>query len=277
MPGPETSHSPSAEDLEALYWVLFAVAGVLIVAINAALIGLVVRFRAARGRQPRRLQSRRRVQGAVGGGLAALAAVLFALGVITTENASEVEKTGSDGLQASATTLAQRNLTLPALGEDDAEPLEIQATGQQWVWRYEYPDGTFSFYQLVVPADTAITVNLDSTDVVHRWWVPGLGGKFDATPGTSNQTWFKVPSEDLEDSDEHPGGALELHGQSYAFSGASYATMRTEVLVLSPEEYEQWLAEQSDGIQAAQEAIQSQIAGGEAENQPAAEGVGSEQ
>jgi len=107
--------------------------------------------------------------------------------------------------------------------------------------------------------------------------VPGLTGKFDATPGTYNQTWFKVPSEDLEDSDEHPGGALTLHGQSYAFSGASYATMRTEVLVLSPEEYEQWLTEQADGIQAAQEAIQSQIAAGEAENQPAAEEEGQEQ
>jgi cytochrome c oxidase subunit 2 len=267
LPGPETSHSPNAEDLEALYWVLFAVAGVLLVAINGALIGLTMRFRAERGRQPRRLASRRRVQGTVAAGLGLLATALFALGVITTENASQVEKTGSGGLQASATTLAQRNIKLPDLDDDDAEPLEVNASGQQWVWRYEYPDGTFSYYQLVVPADTAVTVNLDSTDVVHRWWVPGLGGKFDATPGTANQTWFKVPSEDLEESDEYPGGALELHGASYAFSGASYATMRTEVLVLSPEEYEAWLTQQADDIQAAQEAVQARITASEQEAQ----------
>lgn len=267
MPGPETSHSPNAEDLEALYWVLFAVAGVLLVAINAALVGLAIRYRGGRGRTPRRLQSRRRVQGTVAGAFAALALVIFTIGVAGTESASEVEKTGPGGLQASATTLAQRGMELPVLDEDDAEPLEIQAAGQQWLWRYEYPDGTFSYYELVVPADTAITVELDSTDVVHRWWVPGLSGKFDATPGTANRTWFKVPSEDLEESDEFPGGELRLDGASYQFSGASYATMRTEVLVLSPEDYEAWLTRQKAGIQEAQEAVQAQIAAGETEEE----------
>jgi cytochrome c oxidase subunit 2 len=268
--GPETSHSPNAEDLETLYWVLFAVAGILLVAINGALVALAMRNRGGRGREPRRLQSGRRLQATVAGGLGLLAALVFAYAVLVTEDASEVEKTGADGLQASALTFAQRDLDTPVLGEDDVEPLEIQASGQQWVWRYEYPDGTFSYYELVVPADTAITVNLDSTDVVHRWWVPGLSGKFDATPGTANQTWFKVPSDDLEPSDEHPGGELRLKGASYAFSGASYATMRTEVLVLSPEEYEAWLTEQADGIEAAQEAVSERVLAGTTPDQEAA-------
>ena len=57
---------------------------------------------------------------------------------------------------------------------DATAPLQIQASGQQWLWRYEYPDGeTFSYYELVVPVDTAVIVNLASTDVVHRWFVPG--------------------------------------------------------------------------------------------------------
>jgi cytochrome c oxidase subunit 2 len=266
--GPETSHSPNADDLNALYWAMLAVAAILVVAINGALVALAMRYRAARGREPRRLQSRRRLQGLVAAGFGVLAAAVFALGVIVNVSASDVEKTGPDGLQASNMTLAQRDLSLPSIGEGDAEPLEIKATGQQWVWRYEYPDGTFSYYQLVVPADTVIDLNLDSTDVVHRWWVPGLSGKFDAVPGTANRTWFKVPSSDLEPSEEHPDGALTLHGASYAFSGASYATMRTQVLVLSPDEYTAWLATQRDGIQAAQAAVQARIsseqgAGGE--------------
>ena len=105
----------------------------------------------------------------------------------------------------------------------------IEATGQQWIWRYEYPDGTFSYYELVVPVDTAIVVKLGSTDVVHRWWVPGLGGKFDAVPDQSNQTWFKADEEGSYD------------GASYQFSGASYAAMRTRVQALSVPEYEAWL------------------------------------
>jgi heme/copper-type cytochrome/quinol oxidase subunit 2 len=271
LPGPETSHSPNADELEALYWVLFAVGGILLVAINGALVGLLMRNRGGRGREPRRLQSRRRLQGTVAGAFGLVAAAIFTYGVIVTEDASEVEKTGSGGLQASAVTLAQRDLELPVLDDEEAEPLEIQASGQQWVWRYEYPDGTFSYYELVVPADTAVVLNLDSTDVVHRWWVPGLGGKFDATPGTANQTWFKVDSGDLEDDEEFSGGALRLHGASYAFSGASYATMRTEIVVVSPEEYEAWLTQQSDDIQEAQETVQAAVAADEAPTQESAE------
>ena len=57
--GPETAHSPNADDLNTLYWVLLAIAGILVVAINLALVAMVVRFRAARGREPRRLKTRR--------------------------------------------------------------------------------------------------------------------------------------------------------------------------------------------------------------------------
>ena len=111
----------------------------------------------------------------------------------------------------------------------------IEATAQQWIWRYEYPDGTYSYYDLVVPVDTAIVVKLGSTDVVHRWWVPGLGGKFDAVPDQSNQTWFKADEE----------GSFD--GASYQFSGASYVAMRTRVQALSVSDYEAWLADQADG------------------------------
>ena len=31
--------------------------------------------------------------------------------------------------------------------------LEIQVSGQQYLWRYQYPNGTFSFHEMVVPAD----------------------------------------------------------------------------------------------------------------------------
>ena len=244
--GPETAHSPNADDLNTLYWVMLIIAGALILAINAALIALVVRFRARRGAEPRRLHSRGPTQVLIGGTFAALAALIFVLGVLVTSDASDVEASGSEGLQASTQRTAQRSIDLP--GGDAVEPLVVEASGQQWIWRYEYPDGTFSYYELVVPVDTAVVVKLASTDVVHRWWVPGLGGKFDAVPNQSNQTWFKADEE----------GTYE--GASYQFSGASYAAMRTEVTVVSVEEYEAWLDQQAADIQAAQEFVQQQVA-----------------
>ena len=45
---------------------------------------------------------------------------------------------------------------------------------------------------MVVPTNTTVTLNIVSADVVHSWWVPELGGKFQAVPGYHNYTWFKV-------------------------------------------------------------------------------------
>jgi cytochrome c oxidase subunit II len=86
--------------------------------------------------------------------------------------------------------------------------------------------------------------------VVHRWWVPGLSGKFDATPGASNSTWFKADETGNYD------------GASYAFSGASYAVMRTRVRVVDVPTYQAWLEQQAAGIQEAQNFVQQ--ANGEA-------------
>ena len=35
-------------------------------------------------------------------------------------------------------------------------------------------------------------LNITSTDVLHSWWVPALGGQVQATPGDVVQTWFKA-------------------------------------------------------------------------------------
>jgi cytochrome c oxidase subunit 2 len=186
---------------------------------------------------------RRRAQFGTAGAFAAIVAVTFVLGVIKTQNAKKVEASGPDGLQAAVGLTAQRSLDLPAV-PSTAAPLQIQACGQQWLWRYEYPDGTYSYYELVVPVDTTVVLHLCSTDVVHRWWVPGLSGKFDATPGESNQTWFRADEQGTYD------------GASYAFSGASYAVMRTRVRVVDVPTYQAWLERQAADIQAAQAFVQ---------------------
>ena len=138
------------------------------IAVIGALLG-ALRSRSSEAAEPAaRTRGTSGVQRQVGIGLAGLATLVFVFGVIVTESASEVEATGADGL-----TTAQTNLELPA---GDAKPLSIEVSGQQWLWRYEYPDGTFSYYEMVVPVDTAVVLDLESTDVLHSWWVPALGG-----------------------------------------------------------------------------------------------------
>jgi cytochrome c oxidase subunit 2 len=241
--GPEPGNSPNADDTTTVYWVMFVVAAVLVVAVNVGLVAAVVRFRARRGREAARVRAGRRIQPRVAGALAVIAVAVFVVGVVFTTQVRDVAPSGSEGLEASSTRTAQIGLSLP---EGDSEPLRILASGQQWLWRYEYPDGTFSYYELVVPVDTTVLLELESTDVVHRWWVPGLSGKFDAVPGQSNQTWFRA---------DEPG---TYEGRSAAFSGPGYATMRTRVRVVDVPEYESWLEQQGNDIQEAQTAVQEE-------------------
>ncbi|MCB0863636.1 MAG: hypothetical protein KDB66_10580, partial [Solirubrobacterales bacterium] len=55
--------------------------------------------------------------------------------------------------------------SVPVAGQVKGEPLEITATGQQWLWRFNYPDGAFSYRRLIVPAGVTVQLDLVSTDV----------------------------------------------------------------------------------------------------------------
>jgi len=226
-------HSPSTDQIETLLWIGFVAATILIVAVNAALIYTLRRYRAERGAEPRQVTGGRRVQLRAGGALAVFAAALFVLGVVYTDKAREAPATSGGGLEAAK-----------------SEPLKIVATGQQWLWRYDYPNEAFSYYKLVVPVDTAVELDLVSTDVVHTWDVPELAGKRDAVPGKTNRVLFSTDEEGT------------YTGQSATLSGQAYAAMRTEVDVVSPEEYEAFVGGQKDDIQAAQDRVVGLIEAG---------------
>ena len=116
----------------------------------------------------------------------------------------------------------------PISGQEPTQtsPLQIDAIAQQWLWRFEYPGGTpghrtFTYGELVVPVDTPVVLNITSTDVLHSWWVPALGGQVQATPGDTSQTWFKA--------DE----VGRYAGSSTIFSGTSFPAMRAWVRVVT--------------------------------------------
>ena len=238
---PETPASPNADEMTVLYWIGFIVAILAFGAINVALLGVIRRYRARRGREAEIPDPHARGgQLRLGTGLGALALLLFIVGVIFTERAREVPDPGPDGLQASSTLLAQKSIDIPT--GDDA-PLQIRATAQQWLWRYDYPRGAFSYYKLVVPVDTPVVLDLVSTDVVHSWFVPELSGKFDAVPGKVNKVVFRADEEGI------------YEGSSATFSGQGYASMRTAVEVVSATEYEAYVDELARGIVEAQDRV----------------------
>jgi cytochrome c oxidase subunit 2 len=219
-------HSPGTDQIETLSWIGTVAAAILIIAVVGGLLYVVRRYRGERGAEPRRLLSGHGLQFRVGGVLTLFAALLFVLGVVFTGNARERPTTGEAGLASLK-----------------SEPLTIKATGQQWLWRYDYPNGAFSYYKLVVPVDTAVELELLSTDVVHTWNVDELARKADAVPGKTNKVLFST-------DDEGTYG-----GDSATLSGQAYAAMRTEVEVVSPEKYEEFIESQKEEIDAAEERV----------------------
>jgi len=227
-------HSPGTDQIDALLWIGLVAAAIVIVAVNGALIYAMRRFRAERGAAPRPAAGGRRLQFRVAAALTVFAAAIFVLSVVFTDKAQQTPTTGADGLASAK-----------------VEPLTIKATGQQWLWRYDYPNGAFSYYKLVVPVDTAVELELVSTDVVHTWDVDELAGKRDAVPGKVNTILFRADEEGVYD------------GQSATLSGQAYAAMRTEVDVVSPQAYREFLASQEEEIESAQERVVGLIENGE--------------
>jgi cytochrome c oxidase subunit 2 len=227
-------HSPGTDQIDTLLWIGFVAAAILVVAINVALFYAVRRYRAGRGSEPRPLSPGRRAQFRIGGACALFAVVLFVLAVVFTDKAREMPASGESGLVSAK-----------------SEPLKIKATGQQWLWRYNYPNGAFSYYKLVVPVDTAVQLEVESTDVVHTWNVEDLAPKADAVPGKVHDVVFRAEDE----------GTYE--GDSATLSGQAYAPMRTAVEVVSPAAYEEFVETQAKNIEAAQARVVGLIENGE--------------
>jgi heme/copper-type cytochrome/quinol oxidase subunit 2/cytochrome c5 len=226
-----TPHSPGTGQINTLIWIGFIAAAVVVVAINLGLFGAVRRFRDSRGRKPQPAKGARGLQFRVAGALTGFAIVLFVLGIIFTSNVTSTPATTSDGLTSYH-------------GKPFEGPLVIKATGQQWLWRYNYPNGSFSYYKLMIPAHTEVDLQLESTDVIHTWDVPDLAPKTDAVPGKVSHVVFRADAEG------------EFYGQSSTFSGQAYAPMRTIVEVVSPERFEEFIVEQQKMIRKGQESAE---------------------
>ena len=78
-----------------------------------------------------------------------------------------------------------------------------------------------------------VYLTLKSADVCHSFWVPRLGGKVDLIPGRVNSLMLQT---------KEPG----LHlGQCAEYCGAQHANMLIRVIADSPEEFDRWLANES--------------------------------
>lgn len=111
--------------------------------------------------------------------------------------------------------------------------LEIQVTGKQWSWAAEYKNGVRST-DIVVPVNRDVKLILASEDVIHSFYVPSFRIKQDAVPGRYTTLWFKA---------EKLG---EFHVFCAEFCGTSHSGMIARLKVVTQEEFDKWLIEESE-------------------------------
>ena len=241
---PEDGGSPNADAVDNLYKLLFALGIVVFLGVEIALWYCLFKFRARKGAVPAQIRGNTRLE--VGWTVGA-ALVLVVISIVTflqlgdIRNAPESSRSGLNlaGLQPPSrsgpdATSPQGNL--PKSGN----ALRIQVNGQQYIWRYTYPDkddnllnNAFSYEEMVVPVDTTVTLEIKAQDVIHSWWIPELGGKMDAVPGHTNYLWFKIPRSQA---------GKTFRGQCAELCGRNHANMIAHVRAVTPEQYEAFIA-----------------------------------
>ncbi len=125
-------------------------------------------------------------------------------------------------------------------GRHDEPDLLVQVTGIQWTWLVEYPQYEISgARELVLPVDRKVEFEITSQDVLHSFWVPDFLMKIDAVPGLTT-TMSLTPTE-LGDYQTDPG----LRVQCAELCGMAHARMRIPVRIVSAEEFDAWVEEQT--------------------------------
>jgi cytochrome c oxidase subunit 2 len=122
-------------------------------------------------------------------------------------------------------------------GAEAANTVQVRVTGHRWFWEFDYPDQhIITANELHIPIGVPVKIELQSADVIHSFWVPELGGKMDAIPGTSNTLWILADKAGIYD------------GQCAEFCGVEHALMRMQVVAETQDQFNAWLAQQQAPI-----------------------------
>ena len=94
--------------------------------------------------------------------------------------------------------------------------VDVRVEGYRYYWNFTYPNGVIAVDNLRAPVGQTVKLDVSAPDfeVIHSWWIPALGGKFDAIPGTTNVTWFNANAPGI------------YRGQCAEFCGIQHANMR---------------------------------------------------
>jgi cytochrome c oxidase subunit 2 len=252
--------SPNAESIDTLYKIALGLGFLIFLLVEGVLVWVLVKHRFRRG-GPAPAQIRGNTPLEVGWTIGA-AVLLVVLSVVTFFYLGDIKNppASNDSGLVNASARQYATIDQPKPPGNPRSYLTIEVNGQQYLWRYKYPNGSFSYYDMVVPYDTTVVLKITSSDVAHSWWIPKLGGKADAIPPENkyiNKTWFKVTEQGNSRYKSYTGASI-FKGSCAELCGDNHADMRARVIALPVDQYRRWVDEQKRLIAESQAALTKQ-------------------
>jgi cytochrome c oxidase subunit 2 len=212
---PGEPHSPNAHRVHTAFIFVSIFTGVIFVLVEAALVLFIVKYR--RGKRPRT------AEGPQIHGSTKLEIIWTVIPVVILALIGTFVFIKLPGITDAPKAAA-------------ADQTTVEVSGRQFYWQFTYPNGAVSIDTLVAPADQVVNerISAPTWDVIHSWWVPDFGGKYDAIPGKVNKTWFKAPAGTYEAS-------------CYELCGIQHALMHAKVRVVPRAEYDAFVAQRAQG------------------------------
>lgn len=121
--------------------------------------------------------------------------------------------------------------TLGEVMAADPSALVINVTARQWSWEFDYPEG-FTSTELHLPVNRQVVLDMQSTDVIHSFFVPQFRMKQDILPGritTYRVTPILIGSYTVE--------CAQLCGLKHSY-------MTAPVVVSTQADYDTWIQAQ---------------------------------
>jgi len=116
------------------------------------------------------------------------------------------------------------------LSKPPADAMDIFVVGKQWMWKAQHPEGVREINELHIPLGRPVRLTMGSEDVIHDFFIPAFRVKMDVVPGKLTTEWFTATK------------VGEYHIFCAEYCGTKHSGMIGQVIVMTPQDYEGWLA-----------------------------------
>ena len=207
---------PFAREPDELWDLVFAIAVAIFVVVEGALVYALVKYRHRPGRKAAQFHGNTKLEVVL---TAIPTLILAGIAVPTVQN-------------------------IFGLASVPGNALPVTVVAHQFWWEASYPEQNVkTANELHIPVGRPVRVTLEGAaadpvdpsqpEVIHSFWVPRLAGTQDIVPGHTNHLLLQA---------DEPGTYL---GQCKEFCGLSHAHMKFRVVAETPEDFEEWVEEQS--------------------------------